>query len=79
MYILAVKLVWVQLCNEYNEDSCENISAPSAVRQLVAMETNPAEVTLSWKSPDQKNGVIVIYMINFRGVKGVSFEHLGLC
>lgn len=65
----------MQLLIEYNEDSCKNVSAPSAVRELVAMETNPAEVTLSWKSPDQRNGVIVIYMINFRGVKGVSSEH----
>ena len=47
-------------------------SAPSAVRNLDAKETAPTEVTLTWKSPEENNGEILMYMIKFIGTKEVS-------
>ncbi|XP_052243600.1 tyrosine-protein phosphatase 10D-like isoform X2 [Dreissena polymorpha] len=40
-------------------------AAPSLVRNVVAVETAPTQVTLTWQLPQQQNGVISAYMITY--------------
>ncbi|KAL4233316.1 hypothetical protein ACF0H5_007998 [Mactra antiquata] len=49
-------------------------AAPSTVRDLLAIESNPTVVTLTWTVPQFENGAIQLYMVDFEGGSGDKQE-----
>ncbi|KAJ8314615.1 hypothetical protein KUTeg_006765 [Tegillarca granosa] len=52
-------------------------TAPSAVQNLHAAETNKLTVNLSWSPPLEKNGELTAYLVSYTGVMGGHTDDTG--
>ncbi|KAK3588480.1 hypothetical protein CHS0354_012890 [Potamilus streckersoni] len=77
IYTCNVSSIAEQTYNTLTVDIITQEDAPSAVENLVAVETAPNTVQLNWNPPQFLNGIVTAYMISYIGVKESGVTDFG--
>ncbi|KAL3881999.1 hypothetical protein ACJMK2_028380 [Sinanodonta woodiana] len=77
IYTCNVSSIAEQTYNTLTVDIKTQEDAPSAVENLVAVETAPNTVQLNWNPPQFHNGVLTAYLISYNGSKEGGINDFG--